>query len=171
MNPEERQARIQRASTRAGDYEVESRNCAQGTLLALQEELGLEGGRDVLKAASFMPGVASSRETCGALLGAVMALGLAYGRDRLSSPEWKTPEADVEWQKTRRKVNNLVEAFRAEFGSIQCRVIRTTIMGRDYDPLDPNDRRQFALDGGIEKCRVPPEVAARIASEILLGDE
>lgn len=171
MSPEDRQRRIQRVSTKAGDYEVESRNCAQGTLLALQEEFNLEGGKDVFKAASFMPGVASSRETCGALLGAVMALGLAYGRDRLGDPEWKKPEVDVEWQKTRRKVNSLVEAFRDHFGTIQCRVIRTAIMGRDYDPLDPEDRRQFALDGGVQKCRVPPEVAARIAAGLLLGDE
>jgi hypothetical protein len=65
----------------------------------------MEGGGKLLKAASFMPGVASSRETCGALLGGIMALGLAFGRDRLSDPAWKSPEADAEWQSIRRRVN------------------------------------------------------------------
>lgn len=172
MSPEDtRQERIQRASTKAGDYEVESRNCAQGTLAALCEEFGLEGGGEVLKAASFMPGVASSRETCGALLGGVMALGLAYGRDRLSDPEWSTPEAGQAWHETRVKVHGYCEAFRAEFGSILCSVIRPLIMGRDYDPLDLEDRKQFAADGGVEKCRLPPEVAARIAAAMLLEEE
>ena len=168
---EAKQQRIERASAKAGDYEEESRNCAQGTLAALVEEFGLEGGSEVLKAASFMPGVASSRETCGALLGGVMALGLAYGRGQLSNPEWKMPGADEEWQKVRRKMNAYCEAFRAEFGSISCSVIRPLLMGRDYDPLDPEDRRQFAADGGVQKCRFPPEVAARLAATLLLEDE
>jgi C_GCAxxG_C_C family probable redox protein len=165
-----RQKRIERVSTKAGDYEVESRNCAQGTLAALCEEFGLAGGGEALKAASFMPGVASSRETCGAVLGAVMAFGLAYGRDHLSDPEWTTPEAGQQWHETRVKVNSFCEAFRAEFGSLMCSVIRPAIMGRDYNPLDPEDRRQFALDGGVEKCRLPPEVAARIAATMLLEE-
>ena len=164
------QERIQRVSTKAGDYEMESRNCAQGTLAALCEEFGLEGGKEVLKAATFMPGVASSKETCGALLGGVMALGLACGRDRLSDPAWSKPEVNEEWLATRIRVHSFCEAFRAEFGSTMCSFIRPQIMGRDYDPLDPEDRRQFAADGGLEKCRVPPEVAARIAATMLLED-
>ena len=163
--------RIQRASVKAGDYEEESRNCAQGTLAALMEEFGLTGGEDVLKAASFMPGVASSRETCGALLGGLMALGLVYGRGQLSNPEWKKPGADEEWQKVRRKMNAYCEAFKAEFGTISCSVIRPALMGRDYDPLDPEDRKQFVADGGIQMCRFPPKVAARLAATLLLEDE
>ena len=166
-----KEQRIQRASVKAGDYEEESRNCAQGTLAALVEEFGLHGGEDILRAASFMPGVASSRETCGALLGGVMALGLAFGRSQLSNAKWKKPGADEEWQNVRRKMNAYCEAFRAEFGSISCSVIRPALMGRDYDPLDPEDRRQFAADGGVQKCRFPPEVAARLAATLLLEDE
>jgi C_GCAxxG_C_C family probable redox protein len=163
--------RIQRASTRAGDYEVESRNCAQGTLLALCEEFGLDADADMLKAATFMPGVVANKETCGALLGAIMALGLAYGRGKLSDPEWTKPEVNDAWLNTRRRVHNFVLAFKGEFGSTMCGVIRPLIMGRDYDSLDPEDRRQFALDGGIQKCRRPPEVAARLAAALLLEDE
>ncbi len=171
MSSEEtKQERIQRVSTKAGDYEVESRNCAMGTLAALCEEFGLEGGEAVLKTASFMPGVASSRETCGALLGGVMALGLAYGRGRLSDSAWNTPEAGQKWHETRVKVHNYCEAFRAEFGSISCSVIRPLIMGRDYDPLDLEDRKQFAADGGVEKCRLPPEVAARLVAAMLVEE-
>jgi C_GCAxxG_C_C family probable redox protein len=164
------QKRIARVSTRAGDYEVASRNCAQATLLALVEEFDLEAGKEILKAASFMPGVAANKETCGALLGGLMALGLALGRGRLADPSYSQPEVADEYLRLRRKVHDYCLAFKAEFGSTMCGVIRPLIMGRDYDSLDPADRLQFAADDGVEKCRVPPEVAARIAAALILEE-
>jgi C_GCAxxG_C_C family probable redox protein len=168
---ESKQERIDRVVQKAGDYEEMSVNCAQGTLAALQEEFGLEGGRELLMAATFMPGMMSRKETCGAILGGLMALGLAYGRDKLYDPSWSTPEANEQMFKYRQKVYRYCEAFKNEFGSTMCGVIRPLIMGRDYDTMDPDDRRQFLEDGGREKCRIPPGVAARIAAEILLEDE
>ena len=44
---------------KAGDYEEMSRSCAQGTLLALQEQFHL-GDESTLKAATVMPGIAAS---------------------------------------------------------------------------------------------------------------
>lgn len=166
-----KQERIARASTKAGDYEEMSVNCAQGTLAALQEEFGLEGGKELLKAATFFPGVMSRRETCGAILGGLMAMGLAYGRDKLFDPAWVTPESNEQMFRYRDKVYRYCEAFKAEFGSTMCGVIRPLIMGRDYDTSKPEERAQFLADGGKKKCRVPPEVAARIAAEIFLEDE
>jgi len=166
-----KQERIERASTKAGDYEELSVNCAQGALAALQEEFGLEGGKELLKAATFFPGVMSRKETCGALLGGLMAMGLAYGRDKLFDPSWSTPEANEEMFRYRNKVWRYCEAFKAEFGSTMCGDIRPLLMGRDYDTMIPEERRQFLEDGGRKKCRVPPEAAARIAAEILLEDE
>ncbi|MBN1857051.1 MAG: C_GCAxxG_C_C family protein [Dehalococcoidia bacterium] len=166
-----KQERINRASKLAGDYEEESVNCAQGTLAGLMEEFQLEGGKELLKAATFMPGMMSRKETCGAILGGMMALGLKYGRDKLSDPSWSTPEANEEMFKVRQKVYRYCEAFKAEFGSTMCGDIRPLIMGRDYDTMNADERRQFLEDGGRTKCRVPPEVAARIAAEIMLEDE
>ena len=166
-----KQERIARASTKAGDYEEMSVNCAQGTLAALQEEFGLEGGKELLKAATFFPGLMARRETCGAILGGLMAMGLAYGRDKLFDPSWSTERANQEMFKYRQKVWRYCETFKAEFGSTQCGVIRPLMMGRDYDTMQPEDRAQFLADGGRKKCRVPCETAARIAAEIFLEDE
>ncbi|MBN1152193.1 MAG: C_GCAxxG_C_C family protein [Dehalococcoidia bacterium] len=166
-----KQERIARVSAKAGDYEEMSVNCAQGTLAALHEEFGFEGGKELLKAATFFPGLMSRKETCGALLGGLMAMGLAYGRDKLFDPAWSTPEANEEMFKYRQKVYRFCEAFKAEFGSTMCGVIRPLIMGRDYDTMKPEDRAQFLADGGKQKCRIPPEAAARIAAEILLEDK
>ena len=161
---------LDRVAKKAGDYEELSVNCAQGTLTALQEEFDLGGGKDVLKAATFMPGLMSRRETCGAVIGGLMALGLAYGRDKLCDPEWRTPKANEEMFKLRNKVWRFCEAFKQEFGSTMCGDIRPQIMGRDYNTMDPKEQQQFLEDGGAKKCRVPPERAARIAAEILLEE-
>ncbi len=166
-----KQERIARASTKAGDYEEMSVNCAQGTLTALQEEFELEGGKELVKAATFFPGVMARKETCGALLGGLMAMGLAYGRDKLHDPAWSTPEANEQMFHYRQKVWRFCEAFKDEYGSTMCGVIRPHIMGRDYDTMDPAERKQFLEDGGRKKCRQPCETAARIAAEILLEDE
>jgi len=99
-----------------------------------------------------------------------MALGLAYGRDKLYDPEWSTPKANEEMFKLRNKVWRFCEAFKQEFGSTMCGDIRPQIMGRDYNTMDPKERQQFLEDGGAKKCRVPPEKAARIAAEILLEE-
>ncbi len=168
---ENKQDRIARAVKKAGDYEEMSVNCAQGTLVALMEEFELEGGKELMKSATFFPGLMSRRETCGALLGGLMAMGLAYGRDKLFDAAWSTPEANEEMFRYRQKVYRYCEAFKAEFGSTMCGVIRPLIMGRDYDTMDPEERRQFLEDGGRTKCRIPPETAARIAAEIFLEEE
>lgn len=172
MNPSEPMSqRIERVALKAGDYEEESRNCAQGTLYALEEEFGLFGGEELLRAAMFLPGVGSRGEACGAVLGGLLALGLAYGRCSLCDPSWSSPELDSEMLRIRReKILRFREAFKAEFGSTNCNVIRPLVMGRDYDPLDPDERKQFIADDGYKKCRRPPEVAARIVAEILLED-
>ena len=171
MSEKARQTRIEQVATRAGDCEEEGRNCAQGTLFALKEEFGLVGGEELLNAAMFMPGVGSRKETCGALLGGLMALGLVYGRCRLVDPSYSSPELDGEMLRIRRdKILRYCEAFKAEFGSTACGVIRPLIMGRDYDSLDPEDRKAFQANDGYKKCRRPAETAARIAAEILLEE-
>jgi len=159
---------LERVAKKAGDYEEAAISCSQGTLAALQEEFNLAGGEDVIKAATFMPGIASRKETCGALTGGLMALGLAFGRDRVNNPEPNTPEAKEQFFKFREKAWRFCEEFKKEFGSTMCGDIRPAIMGRDYNSMDPKDRQQFLADDGPKKCRVPAEKAARIAVSILL---
>ncbi len=59
---------------------AETRNCAQSTFFALEQHFGLEGG-PMLKALAPFPGVALRGETCGAVAGAMLALGLVFGTD------------------------------------------------------------------------------------------
>jgi len=159
---------LDRVAKKAGDYEEVSISCSQGTLAALKEEFNMPGGKDVIKAAMFMPGIASRKETCGAVVGGLMALGLVLGRDKISDPEPNTPEAKEQMFKLREKAWRFCEEFKKEFGSTMCGDIRPKIMGRAYNSMDPKEHQQFLADGGPKKCRVPPEKAARIAASIIL---
>lgn len=81
MTGKSRDEILDRVGKKAGDYEELFASCAQGTLLALQEEFGF-GDSQTLKAATAMPGIALRGETCGAVMGAIMALGIALGREK-----------------------------------------------------------------------------------------
>ena len=170
LSESEKEKVLDRVEKKAGDYEEVSISCSQGTLAALQEEFHLPGGREIIKAATFMPGIASRKETCGALVGGLMALGLKFGKDKIRNPEADTPEGRAETLKFRQMAWRFCEEFKKEFGSTMCGDIRPQIMGRDYNSMDPVDRQQFLNDGGPKKCRVPAEKAARIAGSIILEE-
>jgi hypothetical protein len=57
-------------------------NCAQTSFAILNEEHDLHGDQ-ILKALTPFPGIALRGETCGAVPGSLMALGLVYGRENL----------------------------------------------------------------------------------------
>jgi C_GCAxxG_C_C family probable redox protein len=65
---------------------MKSGNCAQTSFVVLQEQFDLDGGQ-ILRALTPFPGIALRGETCGAVTGSLMALGLEFGRDDLS--DWR----------------------------------------------------------------------------------
>ena len=64
---------LQRLEQKVKEYLRISGNCAQTSFLALQEQFGLEDG-SILKALTVFPGIALRGETCGAVVGCLMAL-------------------------------------------------------------------------------------------------
>lgn len=147
--------RLDKLARKAGEQVALFGNCAQGTLSALQHHFSI-GTPETLKAATAMPGVALRGETCGALIGAIMALGIVMGREK---PE-ETQAAQVTTIASRR----LCHAFEKEFGSCNCRDIQRSLFGRSFDLTDPDDLSLFAKAGLSEKnCGIPAGLAARIA--------
>ena len=63
-------------------------NCAQASFAVLQEEFNLDHA-DILKASGPFPGIALRGETCGAVIGCLMSLGLIFGSDKLED-WWET---------------------------------------------------------------------------------
>jgi len=164
----EKQERLQRVSTKAGDYEALAISCAQGTLVALLEEFDLPCTKEMVGMMSFMPGMASRDETCGALVAGLAVLGMVNGRDKLSDPTYGTPEGKAAFFTSRERAYRFCEEFKKEVGSTMCGDIRRKLFGRTYNTFIPEEFEQLVADGAKTKCRVPAEAAARIAASIIL---
>lgn len=147
---------------KAGDYEELFGSCAQGTLLALQEEFNL-GNAQTLKAATAMPGIALRGETCGAVIGAIMALGMAFGREK--HDDYKAA------QRTTSAARKLCSRFEQEYGSCNCRDVQHHIYGRSFNLTDSNDQMEFIKADAAKKCRAPAQKAAHIAGELILDGQ
>ncbi len=88
-------------------------NCAQSVLLAFCEDYGLSKEIAASLSLPFGGGMGQMRETCGALTGAFMVLGLASAINEAPTPQEKATCYE--------KVRSLAEAFQTENGSMLCR--------------------------------------------------
>jgi hypothetical protein len=78
ISQEEKQEILDRVEKRAAAYDYEFSGCGQMVILALQQEFKLPGGMAPFKAATFCGRATSGvGGTCGALIGSIMALGMA----------------------------------------------------------------------------------------------
>ncbi|MEM2006129.1 MAG: C-GCAxxG-C-C family protein [Sulfolobales archaeon] len=136
--------------------------CAQMTLKALQEILGLEDLGSFKAASALSGGVTLAGEVCGALLGAVMAVGLAMGRSKLEHTS-----KSAEYSRAMETAKVVFDQFKEEFGSVRCRDIHVKLFGRYYDLRNPEEWEQFVESGARNKCGRVCRVAARLTIEAL----
>ena len=139
-------------------------NCAQTTFLSLQDEFDLEG-EAILKALTPFPGIALRGETCGAVTGSLMALGLIFGRDKENLNNW---QAYLDSLPPSRK---FCRRFEDELGSTMCADIVESEFGRRFDLADPVEAMQWMNCGALEKCGDVIGKGVRIAAEIILDTQ
>ena len=156
---------IKKAGFDAYEYEKTYHGCAQCVLKALQENLDL---RDILtfKAASSLGGgVARMGEICGALLGGIMTINLAFGRDALV-----VSSESPEYQRAHQLSAELSDRFQAKHGGLCCRDVQRDIFGKSFDMRNPSEREKFLSAGAHEKCPEVAREAATLAAEIILRE-
>jgi C_GCAxxG_C_C family probable redox protein len=121
-------------------------------LLANMDSLGAEGDWFPRVASGFGGGIARTGQVCGAITGAVMAVGWARGRDLPDEPLDDLYGFGA----------GLVDDFTTEFGSTSCKMLID---------VNLNDREEYkrARENGIfeEKCAVFVQFCARRAREKL----
>jgi C_GCAxxG_C_C family probable redox protein len=88
-------------------------NCSQAVLSAFAAELGLDREAGLRVAAAFGGGMGRMGGTCGAVTGALMALGLKYGQT--------VPEDKEAKERTYALAREFVARFQARHGSTICR--------------------------------------------------
>ena len=157
---------IEKAGTRAYEYEKTYHGCAQCVLGALQDTLDIGDNLTYKAASALAAGVARMGESCGSLLGGVLAIGIVFGRDRLEV----TTESEG-YQKAHRLAGELSNRFKTAFDGVRCRDVQTGLFGRSFDLKDPSDMKAFLEAGGHEKCPEVARKAAEIAAEIILREK
>jgi C_GCAxxG_C_C family probable redox protein len=135
-----------------------SGNCAQTTFAVLQEEYNL-GGKSILEALTAFPGLALRGEVCGAVVGALMALGLVYGRKDLSDK--KAYIASLP------SARRFCSQFEDEFGSTSCCEILHRRMGKKFNLADPHESKEYLAAGGQEKCGEVVVRAVKVAGRLI----
>jgi C_GCAxxG_C_C family probable redox protein len=124
-------------------------NCAQSVLVPFSPQLGLDESQVLKLASPFGGGVARRGQVCGAVTGALMALGLAQGAD--------TPAGKED---AYRLGQEFLQRFESRHATILCRELL------DYDISTPEGRQQ-AREQGVFTALCPLFVGD--AAEIVQG--
>ena len=156
--------------TKALRYDKYS-GCSQSVLLSLQEGFNI-GNKESFKAATVLSGgIARRGETCGALIGALMALGLVIGRDEIEKTEQYAKATNVAFKVCEEFKRELKEfGFNTELETTLCREIQERILGRSFDLSDEVEMKALLDSGGHSDDGCPKVCAIAtkvVAKEIL----
>lgn len=125
-------------------------NCAQAVLSTYCGELGLDTETALRVAGSFGGGMGHNGETCGAVTGAMMLIGLKYGKVK--------PEDNAAKERTYALAKEYVRRFKAMHGTVRC----NELLG--YDIGKPEEMEK-ARENGLFASLCPRLV--RASSEII----
>ncbi len=116
----------------------------------------------MFKAGSALAGgVARQGETCGALTGAIMAVGCVVGREKLE---------DVgQYQRGMVPATQVYNIFKEKIGHTICSEIHRVRYGKIYRLCIPEERQAFHDMGGHGRKGCPEicGIAARIAADVI----
>ena len=133
-------------------------NCSQSIIAQYAKRYGLDTSTACKLATGFGGGMGRMGNTCGALSGAYLVLGLEYGND----------SADEKHKKdhTYEKIQTLTKAFEHKHGACNCR----DLLGCD---ISTPDGFQQAKDKGLHDSRCPIFVkdTVEILEQILEQDD
>jgi hypothetical protein len=148
----DREEILDRVQRRAEEYNFITKNCAQGTALALMEEFGV-GNMDVIKAG----------EICGGITGSLITFGLIFGGDDPLDFETVGPTMMI--------AQKFISYFEDEVGYIHCANILEVIFGWNMDPgASQENMEAFANAKGFEKCGYAPGIGARLAAGFIIDN-
>jgi C_GCAxxG_C_C family probable redox protein len=132
---------------------AEGFNCSQAVFSAYAERLGLDEADALRVAAGFGGGMGRMAETCGAVTGALMALGMKYGG---TTPDRATKE------RVYQQVRQFAAQFKTLHGSLACR----DLLGCD---IGTAEGQKIAVEQNlfVAKCPEFVRAAAEILEELL----
>lgn len=114
----------------ATEFFANNYNCSQSVLVAFAPEFGLSEDKALKIATAFGAGMGRKQLTCGAVTGALMALGLKYGKGLNGTNDEKA----YTYQKTSEFMNEFVKRN----GSVTCKKLL-----RGLDMNNPEDYKKI----------------------------
>lgn len=132
-------------------------SCSQSVLAAFAPGFGLDREVALRLSAAFGGGMARAGETCGAVTGSLMVIGLRYGHVTVDDPSAK--------ERTTAAAQAFMTRFREEHGTLKCR----ELLGYD---LDTAEGREAAKGHRLSEAlctRLVRDAAAAVAEIIRDG--
>ena len=129
-------------------------------LQALQIHLHLGDGEALRASTALAGGVARMGESCGALTGGIMAIGLVLGRGELEDIRAYRDTMEASYE--------MFNRFKEEIGGTMCSEIQKKLFGRSFDFKKTEEAEEWYKAGGLERCPMVCAIAARIAADIIL---
>lgn len=169
MNGHEKLELAQRAYDLGFRYEHEYRGCAQCTIAAVQDALGIQADAIYKAASGLAGGIGGCTDgVCGGYSGAILMLGLLFGRTR---KEQGSPAGHAAKDHATAMAASIHDQFTTRFGSVTCKDIHGKLLGRPYDLRDPLDKVAFheagAHDDANKCCDVVGTAAGWTVAAIL----
>ena len=146
----------------AHDYERDFHGCSRCVLKPLQDHLDLGNDASLKASTPLAAGVAMRGETCGALLGGLLAVGIVTASEELKDVNALTNSLAAGFR--------LARNFEKEFGTTNCTKIQTDKLGRFYSLADPEQYKAFIEAGGYRECPKVVGKTARMTAEFILDD-
>ena len=115
-------------SEKALDYFRNKFNCSQAVFTVFGTEQGISENDCLRISCAFGGGMGRSQHTCGAVTGALMAIGLKHGK-AMNDPDEKKED-------TYNRTRDFLQKFKEMNGSVNCRDL---LEGLDMN--DPDDHR------------------------------
>jgi C_GCAxxG_C_C family probable redox protein len=147
------------AIEKARQYFLDNQNsygCAETTFMVLKEAFGLPEVGDSSPAMALNGGIAYRGSVCGAITGAVLAVGMLAER--------RQPDHKLAKLSARQRVDRLIDHFEAMHGAVNCRELIGT------DLRDENQHLQF-IQSGLWRTRCMGQIETVIRYLNLLADE
>ena len=136
-------------------------SCAMSSFAALNEQFALKYDALVPALMPFTGGIASKGETCGAVSGSMLALGIYFSS---AAPKESRPPVS-----SMKLGGLLVKGFEDEFGSTRCREVVRHQYGRYFNFSDPEELKLYMeLSKKANHCADVVKKAVRLAAAVFL---
>ena len=134
-------------------------SCSQTAFAALNDQFGLNADQTVTAIKLFAGGIAGKGETCGAVTGALLAIGFYFD---VIKKDNANPRASMQYG------GMFFDKFTKEFESTRCKEVMKHQYGKYIDYSNPDDLKILGKPENQGKCLDVMKTATHIVADIIL---